>query len=361
MSLLLPVVQINILCCILFPACRIKLYFVGFRMQDGSWNQPLPISVLLKEPAAGGALEGDGGVFSEASSDGEHYLDSATELDSGDGDFADLTAFLTAEEINHSLDLAREAFGESCEPEEADSSSLIQPEQALHSASSPPVTPQTNEKLNTSPQLQTKAPCPDDNVVVSVSSGQNSSVSKPVQVSNEAQGSGEKVSCHKPLQPVYKQDKPRLVHQGLELNDRAASVTEFCSRAATFIEELSSIFKGSAHLEPQPEEESSSPDSGYLSPRHQQPALQGSACAPALSSSQQEDAQISQPEADPHPGGPVEQEAPTERHQLSGAPAALGPLTPPQFLQKLKSQEVAEGSPIRLECRVRGNPLPLVR
>lgn len=330
-------------------------------MQDGSWNLPLPISVLLKEPAAGGTPEGDVGVFSEASSDGEHYLDSATELDSGDGDFADLTAFLTAEEINHSLDLAREAFGESCESEEADSSSFIQSEQAFQPASSLSVTPQTNENLNVTPQLQTKAPSPDDNVAVSVSSSLNSSLSKPVQVSNKAQGSGEKVICHKPIQPVYKQDKPRLLHQGLELNDRAASVTEFCSRAATFIEELSSIFKGSAHLEQQLEEESSSPDSGYLSPKTQQPVLQDSACAPALPSGQQEDAQISQPELGPHPGRPVEQGAQTERHQLSENPASLGPLCPPQFLQKLKSQEVAEGSPIRLECRVRGNPLPLVR
>uniref|UniRef100_A0A3B5LU92 Palladin, cytoskeletal associated protein n=1 Tax=Xiphophorus couchianus TaxID=32473 RepID=A0A3B5LU92_9TELE len=47
-------------------------------------------------------------------------------------------------------------------------------------------------------------------------------------------------------------------------------------------------------------------------------------------------------------------------HLHAGASAASEPLSPPQFLQKLKSQEVAEGSPIRLECRVQGNPLPLM-
>ena len=36
-------------------------------------------------------------------------------------------------------------------------------------------------------------------------------------------------------------------------------------------------------------------------------------------------------------------------------------VAPPHFTQKLKSQEVAEGSPMRLECRVTGNPQPLVR
>uniref|UniRef100_A0A1A7WJI6 Palladin n=1 Tax=Iconisemion striatum TaxID=60296 RepID=A0A1A7WJI6_9TELE len=326
-------------------------------MQDGSWNQPLPMSVPLKDAAAGGTLEGDGGVFSEASSDGELYLDSATELDSGDGNFADLSAFLTADEINHSLDLAREAFGD--EGEQPDSSSLTQPEQVLQSVTSLPVPPQTNENLNTSPNLlQNKHPCPDENKTIS--SHQNTSTSKPVQVSRDAPPPIEKVVRHKPVQPVYKQDRPRLVHEGLELNDRAASATEFCSRAATFIEELSSIFKGSAHLEQQLEEESSSPDSGYLSPRSQRPVLQGPASAPTLPAGQQDDAQSSQPDMGLRSEGPAGQ-ADSERQSLSGAPATCGPLSPPQFLQKLKSQEVAEGCPIRLECRVQGNPLPLVR
>ncbi|KAM4738674.1 palladin isoform 2-T2 [Anableps anableps] len=315
-------------------------------MQDGSWNQPLPISVLLKDPAAGGTSEGDAGVFSEAFSDGELYLDSSTELDSGHGDFADLTAFLSAEEINLSLDLAREAFSETDKCEDQDPSSLKQLEQALQSVPSLLVPSQTTENLNSSPNLhhQTKAPSPD-----LVSSDQNASVCKPVQVSSETPSSAEKVVRHKPIQPVYKQDKPRLVHEGLELNDRAASVTEFCSRAATFIEELSSIFKGSAQ---QVEEESSSPDSGYLSPRSQRTVPQGSVSTSSLHAGQHEDVQNNQPETG---------EGGSERHLHTGASTTSEPLSPPQFLQKLKSQEVAEGSPIRLECRVQGNPLPLVR
>ncbi|XP_050932924.1 palladin isoform X3 [Lates calcarifer] len=330
-------------------------------MQDGSWNQPLPISLLLKDSAAGRTLEGDGGVFSEASSDGELYLDSVTELDSGDGDFADLTAFLNAEEINRSLDLAREAFGESEDP---GPSNPTPQEQVLQSIPNPshPVNTQTTESLTTSQNLyrQTKAPCPDDNAAVKASPSQNAALSKPVQVSGEAPSSAEKAVRHKPMQPVYKQDKPRLVHADLELNDRAASATEFCSRAATFIEELSSIFKGSTHLEQQVEEDSSSPDSGYLSPRSQRPVPQGSASAPSLPPSQPEQTQYSQTDTAPQPGGLVGLAA-SARYQHSGAPTTTGPLSPPQFLQKLKSQEVAEGSPIRLECRVRGNPLPLVR
>lgn len=328
-----------------------ELLCVSCRMQDGSWNQPLPFSLLLKDSAAGGTLEGNGGVFSEASSDGELYLDSVTELDSGDGDFADLTAFLSAEEINRSLDLAFEAFGESEDPGH---SNPTPQEQVLQPSPSHPVNTQTTENLITSTNLQhqTKAPYQDDRV----SSSQNTALSKPAQVSSEAASSP--ALRLKPNPPVYKQDKPRLLHEGLELNDRAGSATEFCSRAATFIEELSSIFKGSSHLE-QVEDDSSSPDSGYLSPRSQRPTPQGSVSAPSLPPSQQ--TPYGQPDMGPQPGGGPVDVAATARYQQTGAPTSTEPLSPPQFLQKLKSQEVAEGTPIRLECRVRGNPLPLVR
>uniref|UniRef100_A0A671WK91 Palladin n=1 Tax=Sparus aurata TaxID=8175 RepID=A0A671WK91_SPAAU len=302
-------------------------------------------------------------MFSEASSDGELYLDSVTELESGDGDFADLTAFLSADEINHSLDLAREAFGDQVESEDPGPSNPTPQEQALQHVQSLPLPPQTTENLTTSSKLQhqTKSPYTDDNVAVEALSSHNVPLSKPVQVSSEAPSSAEKVVRHKPVQPVYKQDKPRLLHEGLELNDRAGSATEFCSRAATFIEELSSIFKGSAHLEPQVEEDSSSPDSGYLSPRSRRPVPQGSASVPSVPPSQQEQAQYSQPamSMEPQPEGPLVVAA-SARYQHSGAPTSHG-LSPPCFHQKLKSQEVAEGSPIRLECRVTGNPQPLVR
>lgn len=326
-------------------------------MQDGSWNQPLPIAVLLKDSAAGGASERDGGVFSEASSDGELYLDSVTELGSGDGDFADLTAFLSAEEINLSLDLAREAFGDTCESEEAGSSHPTPQEQALQPITSLPVNGQLtgNPGSSSNQHHQTKTSCTDGNAAATAASSQNVSLSKPPQALSETRPSAEKAARHKPIQPVYKQDKPRLVHD-LELNDRAASATEFCSRAATFIEELSSIFKGSAHLEQHVEEDSSSPDSGYLSPRSQRPVPQGSVSAPPLPPSQQ----TPMPDTSPRPEDLVEVAA-SARCQRSGAAASPGSLSPPHFLQKLKSQEVAEGSPIRLECRVRGNPQPLVR
>ncbi|XP_077573104.1 palladin [Stigmatopora nigra] len=209
-------------------------------MQDGSWNQPLPAISLLLKGSAGGSAPSEGDAI--AANDDEN------------GDFADLTAFLSADEIHRSLDLAREAF------EDGD---------------------RDGDPAQDDPRPETRAVPPPEKTA-----------------------------------PVYKQDKPRLVHEGLALHERASSASEFCSRAATFIEELSSIFKGPPQPERPLEDESSSPDSGYLSP--------GS-------------------------------------RQAAAAAAAAGPLSPPCFVQKLKSQEVAEGSPIRLECRVSGNPPPLVR
>lgn len=308
------------------------------------------MSLLLKEPAGSGdgGLEGDGGVFSEASSDGELYVDSATELDCGDGDFADLTAFLSVEEINLSLDLAREAFGDQSGCEDPGPSSATSQEQALHHGC-----PQTTEHLQLN---QTKATPPDDPAPESKPQQTSSKTTLPS--SPSASTVPGKAGYHKPNQPVYKQDKPRLVHEGLELNERSASASEFCSRAATFIEELSSIFKSTPHLEQQ-EEDSSSPDSGYLSPRSRRPAPQGSVSAAPAPTSQQGGAQSSQPVQELL--GAAVGVATAERYQPPGAPTAAGPPSPPCFLQKLKSQEVAEGSPIRLECRVRGNPQPLVR
>ncbi|XP_034006836.1 palladin-like [Trematomus bernacchii] len=147
-----------------------------------------------------------------------------------EGGFADLTAFLSAEEIHRSLDLALEAFGGTLEDPESS---------------------------KTAENPQTKASSP--------SEGDGAASEAPPLIKHTSREVEKPTPRLKPLPPVYKQDKPRLLHEGLELNDRAASTSEFCSRAATFIEELSSIFRGSAHQE----DDASSPDSGYLTPHGQ--------------------------------------------------------------------------------------------
>ncbi|XP_016311681.1 palladin isoform X3 [Sinocyclocheilus anshuiensis] len=308
-------------------------------MQDGSWNDTLPISLLMKEacPPGGVSLEGDGGMLSVPPLDDEVYLDSMAELESGDGDFPELSAFLSQDEISLSLDLAREAMSDADDPNDQDESPVPTEHLPLYSETKDPSLPDSASQST-------------DATSSKVTSNQSMPLSRPNQPCTALE-SPEKFVCQKSITPVYKQDHPRLVHGGLELNERAASATEFCSRAATFIEELSSIFKGSTRVDQQGDEDSSSPDSGYLSPRSHRLAMQ-QAQPPSSSSSSSEPQQESMHQGLADVG--------SDEHQHRGV-SLDGPMAPPCFTQKLKSQEVAEGSPIRLECRVTGNPLPLVR
>ncbi|MCJ8743536.1 hypothetical protein PDJAM_G00095020 [Pangasius djambal] len=338
-------------------------------MQDGSWNDTLPRSVLLKEacPPGGVSQDGDRGMFLEASSDGKVYL---AEFEGGDGDFLELSAFLSQDEINRSLDLARESMSDAGDPCDVSDMPLLaslpkEIEPALHS---PP------SQLNSTPQhltatenqplhLQTKGTTlqnsvamassnPAEDTSVKVTSSQSVQLNRPTQ----AHTGPEPPAYQKSSVPVYKQERPRLVHGGLEVNERAASTTEFCSRAATFIEELSSIFKGSSRFDHQEDDDSSSPDSGYLSPKSHKLAMQqarsSSSCASFSPEVQQEAA------LEGKTG--MESEIDGNEHQV-GEISMDGSMAPPRFTQKLRSQEVAEGSPITLECRVTGNPQPLVR
>ncbi|XP_034169508.2 palladin isoform X3 [Pangasianodon hypophthalmus] len=338
-------------------------------MQDGSWNDTLPRSVLLKEacPPGGVSQDGDRGMFLEASSDGKVYL---AEFEGGDGDFLELSAFLSQDEINRSLDLAREAMSDAGDP--CDVSDMPLPaslpkeiEPALHSSPSPlNSTPQHLTATENQPlHLQTKGTTLQNSVAmassnpaeatsVKVTSSQSVQLNRPTQ----AHTGPEPPAYQKSSVPVYKQERPRLVHGGLEVNERAASTTEFCSRAATFIEELSSIFKGSSRFDHQEDDDSSSPDSGYLSPKSHKLAMQqarsSSSCASFSPEVQQEAA------LEGKTG--MESEIDGNEHQV-GEISMDGSMAPPRFTQKLRSQEVAEGSPITLECRVKGNPQPLVR
>ncbi|TRY84210.1 hypothetical protein DNTS_025748 [Danionella cerebrum] len=291
-------------------------------MQDGSWNDTLPFSLLMKDgcPPGGMPLEGAGGGI---------YFD---ELEEGDGDFPELSAFLNQDEISLSLDLAREAMSDAGDTTDQEEHPVTTEHLPLYSETKIPAHP------DSSPQAS-------EATISSIVSNQ----SRPSHMSF-APDSSEKPS-QKPIAPLYKLDRPRLVHGGLELNERAASATEFCSRAATFIEELSSIFKGSTRIDQQPEEDSSSPDSGYLSPKSHRLAVQQT--QPASSSSSSSELQLECLQQCQAEGGAAEQQC--------GEVRLDGPMVPPHFTQKLKSQEVAEGTPIRLECRVTGNPLPLVR
>ncbi|XP_042564846.1 palladin isoform X2 [Clupea harengus] len=367
-------------------------------MQDGSCNEPLPHSLLLKDSAA---LEADGGMYSNA------YLfpDSLAELDGGDFDFPELSAFLSEDEMSLSLDLAREAMSDTDEPSDPDPPAPRPIDPVLHSPPSgvpPPPPAQATPHPETKGPVLREAPIshtlqtPDLLTSPSRSPGggghgtpllvrpsQMAPGPLPSNTVGASPASTEKFVCHKAITPVYKQERPRLIHGGLELNERDASATEFCSRAATFIEELSSIFKGANRPERRGagvtgnaggggggggggEEDSSSPDSGYLSPRSLRqsapPSSTSSTTSSASSSSLAQQAVHHRSQVSLAPEALVAGGGVPEAQRGEGVATSDGLLVaPPHFTQKLKSQEVAEGSPMRLECRVTGNPQPLVR
>ncbi|EMP28917.1 Palladin [Chelonia mydas] len=142
---------------------------------------------------------------------------------------------------------------------------------------------------------------------------------------------------------------------------------KLCDKAAMFIEELSSIFREAAKARGRsPSGDSSSPDSGYLSPKKKQSAM--------INASVNQSPVKAYPETKPeaklpethHNGEPfpdrqnVIQESGTAFHHELTNPSSY-PSSAPRFTQKLRSQEVAEGSKVLLECRVAGNPTPHVR
>uniref|UniRef100_A0A8C4VRN4 Ig-like domain-containing protein n=1 Tax=Gopherus evgoodei TaxID=1825980 RepID=A0A8C4VRN4_9SAUR len=249
-------------------------------------------------------LKEDYSAEKRASSFHDFFNDSLSGIQDGEVS-NELSAFLSKEEINKSLDLAREAIANSVKENQN-------------------VEQDFTHNFNTSP---------------------NSS--------------------------EYTSSRKTKVHEQEVLGRLQVSNAPFrnklCDKAAMFIEELSSIFREAAKARGRsPNGDSSSPDSGYLSPKKKQSATinasvnqsHGKAC-PEI-----------KPEAklpETHHNGElfpdrknVTQENETAFHHELTNPGSYQS-SAPRFTQKLRSQEVAEGSKVLLECRVAGNPTPHVR
>uniref|UniRef100_A0A8C9CT22 Immunoglobulin I-set domain-containing protein n=1 Tax=Phocoena sinus TaxID=42100 RepID=A0A8C9CT22_PHOSS len=149
--------------------------------------------------------------------------------------------------------------------------------------------------------------------------------------------------------------KPRATHGG-----RAGPQSPLCNKAATLIEELTAIFRETSKPRTRnPNGESSSPDSGYLSPKNQLSAPMSASASRSPTGDQQEVEAGAEPlEPGHHPAAARDVVQPS---RSPSPPAARHLLAAPRFIQKLRSQEVAEGSRVYLECRVAGNPPPRVR
>ncbi|XP_032188473.1 palladin isoform X2 [Mustela erminea] len=304
--------------------------------------------------------------MSETSSHDSFY-DSLSDMqeESKNADFfPELSAFLSQEEINKSLDLARRAIASS-ETEDCDSEKEI------------------SQIFNTSPISVCENPSHKETKF-----GEPSSLGRPrdnrptpvqplpEQIDHISSPASKRKPAKSPLlaSPSYIRSlqkaekrgaktpntsvKPKPAYQG-----KTGPQSQLCDKAANLIEELTSIFKEAAKPRNRnPNGESSSPDSGYLSPKNQRSALMSASASQSPTGDQQEtEAEVKLPEAqhcyqaDQHKAVPCSNISHPQPQNAFHFPSA------PRFIQKLRSQEVAEGSRVYLECRVTGNPTPRVR
>uniref|UniRef100_A0A8C1AV46 Myopalladin n=1 Tax=Cyprinus carpio carpio TaxID=630221 RepID=A0A8C1AV46_CYPCA len=285
-------------------------------MQENSMDQPTSLSQLLRES-----------YLAEARAHHRHgepsCIDSPRRLiygtlkekadDSGgkaEPQFPDLSAFLSQEELDKSVDLACKAF--SSDPREREERSDTHPPVSHSNVPSNKPTPQTE--------------------VIS----EKHTVQSPIQ-DNAIRSAREPAADFKRPQ--------RNAPYGLETQSKK----EFLNKAADFIEELSSLFKASSSKRIRPRKT-------HRSRCQNKTQLDGTSYSinaedrerPILLNQQMEE--------------PMEKSGVTEEPALIQPESSEEPVCePPHFIQKLKSREVSEGSKVQLDCIVRGLPAPEVR
>ncbi|XP_072719284.1 palladin isoform X1 [Ciconia boyciana] len=304
--------------------------------------------------------------MSEASSYHDFLFDSLSDIQNGE--FSnELSAFLTQEEMCKSLDIAREAIASSMKEDQN---------------AAPDFTHYFNTSLSSTsenPSLRNTKLLKEDALQRPQASRNQKEQSAAPQTASSFVTVSRRQASTSPLltaSPSFIRSLKHLEKDGPGVpktspKSESASQGEvpfrnkLCDKAATFIEELSSIFRQAAKTRGRsPDGDSSSPDSGYLSPKKKQPAV-------STSVNQEFDKPHHETEPEAKlPGVHLHGEHFSERESITQSKMVLcHPFTnmeenqssPPRFTQKLRSQEVAEGNKVLLECRVAGNPVPDVR
>lgn len=337
-------------------------------MANRALDHALPLSLLTKDIYSKERKKTNSlsESLSEASSHDSFY-DTLSDFhgDPVDGNFPELSAFLSQEEMNKSLDIAREAFSGPLSEDQSQG-------HILKSHNNPPDRSYKELKLsNTTSENSRKR----ENVMTKV--GRAGSCVKPGNSNARGMISPFLTASPSIIRTLQAQKAFRL--QGKSgsstlptpkgrnkpINKDLNSQSDIAQKAATFIEELSAIFRETNKArDRRPNGDSSSPDSGYLSPKKENtivmsPTIIGSEIEPQqelntmeIMSVKEETPAKTETESKP----PVKEErAHTETNKSHTPPSAA------RFIQKLKSQEVAEGSRVGLECRVTGDPFPDVR
>uniref|UniRef100_A0A8C1AVK1 Ig-like domain-containing protein n=1 Tax=Cyprinus carpio carpio TaxID=630221 RepID=A0A8C1AVK1_CYPCA len=281
-------------------------------MQENSMDQPTSLSQLLRESyLAEGRAHHRHGEPSCIDSPRRLVYGTLKEKadDSGgkmDPQFSDLSAFLSQEELDKSVDLACKAF--SSDPREREERS-----------DAPPSTPIQDSAIR---------------------------------------------NARRAREPAADFKRPqRNAPYGLETQSKK----EFLNKAADFIEELSSLFKASSSKRIRPRtckthrsrcQDKTQPDGTSFSinaeDRERAILLNQQMEEPMENSGDTEEPYEAEEHQSPEP---VCEEPALIQPESSEEPMC----EPPHFIQKLKSREVSEGSKVQLDCIVRGLPAPEVR
>ncbi|CAH2322045.1 myopalladin [Pelobates cultripes] len=323
-------------------------------MQDNNIEDSSSISQILRENyLAENRILQDNSEHSTSISSSHSYhhsvCSSKVEELVGSDDLLDLSAFLNQEELDQSVHLARQSIDQDGKPTDTQTNLKCPPRELKRqsrSAVKPPVSKSSNSSVPEKEQL---------------SNFHQDHVEQDEQ-QNSAEGPRE-----------TKKTQQRFNPYGTETENKK----EFLNKAADFIEELSSLFKANSSKRIRPKTlknrrskrdlKSGTLEEDISNYTSQSESRERSVCTPVeteinTTATEEIDRLIAvepleavEPETDKE-ALQVETDAPLSSFYLE---ETIG--QPPNFIQKIKSREVTEGSKVQLDCIVVGIPRPEVR
>ncbi|KAM4809805.1 palladin [Rhinophrynus dorsalis] len=343
-------------------------------MANRAIDQALPVPLLQKEVYSDERTTQEclSENMSEASSHDSFY-DSFSDLhdETIDGNVPELSAFLSQDEMNKSIDIALEAFTDSTPNNPLQEKILIPSSQdpadmsefKLNNPASGNLRKRDYKSSVNSFNKQRPMNNPSCNAVasdvremISPLLTTSPSIIRTLQAQKAAKNSGKLDLTKTPNQKT----------KAKNLQSDVSSQNDMCKKTANFIDELSAIFRETNKARSRKTNgESSSPDSGYLSPKKDIPVHMNSPIMESdLPTKQDMKATNSLPvrnKEDTSDKMLNQTKQPEEKVNQSQDNKSDTPPSAARFIQKLRSQEVDEGSRVQLECKVIGNPLPQVR
>uniref|UniRef100_A0A8C6XXK8 Palladin n=1 Tax=Naja naja TaxID=35670 RepID=A0A8C6XXK8_NAJNA len=311
---------------------------------------------------------------SEDSSCYELFYDSLSDIQ--DGDFShELSAFLSEDEKNKSLELAHKSINSAEEEVKQEYSYLNSSPDSPENASSGQAKAHDSYPSKRNCATSSTSLCPSSQTRIE----QQDQNAYPQEKNSTLNVTGKQASAF-PLLPARPsfirtlKNAERHSLNGQKVSPKSKSVltsnvhfkNKLCDKAATLIEELSSIFHEAAKMRVEsPNGNSSSPDSGYLSPKSKQLALSNSLKNSVFETSLEITPKNEIPEVTQVKECGLQRKEDSQTGEAVSqneiAKESQNQLSPPRFIQKLRSQEILEGSKVLLQCRVAGNPVPQIR